>query len=139
MYKRILYTSRATELVNIRDVYEIIRKAQLRNSKHHLTGCLVFMDGHFIQALEGPPNAVEERYAVIMRDRRHADIALRKEEMGNSLLFQSEWMALRNALDIPKLLLEKHRYEPGFPAEKFSADSLLAFLVDCFHHKTANC
>ncbi|TWU03914.1 BLUF domain-containing protein [Neorhodopirellula pilleata] len=132
MYQRILYTSRAVGDVQIRDVYDIIRTAHNRNSHNGLTGGLLFLDGFFLQILEGNPYAVEERCQSILSDRRHTDIELRLNESTSDLLFPSEWMALRSKSDILPHVFNKHHYEPGLPKERFSATQVLEFMMDCF-------
>jgi len=132
MYQRLLYISRATSDVQIRDVYDIIRTAHNRNSHSGLTGGLLFLDGYFLQILEGSPYAVEERYHSILADPRHIDVELRLNESSADLLFPSEWMALRSRSDILPEVFDKHHYEPGLPTQRFSATQVLAFMLDCF-------
>lgn len=54
--------------------YEInaIIRASIRNNRAAgLTGLLLLHRGHFLQALEGPPEAVSVAYDRILQDRRH--------------------------------------------------------------------
>ncbi len=85
MFQRLLYVSRATDDVNLRDVYDIIRIAHNRNANNGLTGGLLFLDGYFLQVLEGSPYAVEERYSRILADPRHTDVSLRLNESSSEL------------------------------------------------------
>lgn len=58
-------------------VYDIIRVSHNRNSKHQLTGTLIFIDGYFLQVLEGHRHYLRERFAIIAADPRHTDVAHR--------------------------------------------------------------
>lgn len=137
MFERILYTSRACETINVRDVYDIIRRSHNRNSCSGLTGGLLFLDGYFIQILEGAPFSLHERYEKILTDKRHLDIELRLQESTDYLLFQNDWMALRDAGDIAQEVFDKHHYEPGLPTAKFDGRQAMAFVLDCFNRAPA--
>ena len=132
MFQRILYTSTAAPNLKLSDVYDLIRVSNNRNSNSGLTGGLLFLDGYFIQALEGGPYAVSERYEKISKDPRHFDLVLRKDERTSRLLFESDWMALRDGSEIDEETLAKHKYVAGLPIDQFPGDQVLAFLMDCF-------
>lgn len=132
MYQRILYVSRATEHVSMKDVYDVIRVAHNRNSNAGLTGGLLFLDDHFIQVLEGGPFAITQRYKRIATDPRHQDIQLRLDERIDELMFPSDWMALRSHDDVDPAVLAHHGYVPGLPADQFSGQQILALMADCF-------
>lgn len=38
-------------------------------------------------------------------------------------------------MHIPAKVFQEHRYEPGMPADPFSADELFAFLIACFENE----
>lgn len=135
MLKQILYSSTANADISMRDVFEITRVSSNRNSQSSLTGGLVFLDGYFFQLLEGLPSDVDASMQRINRDWRHHDIQVRREQRVISPLFADDWMALRNKTQIADEILEAHHYEPGMPAERFSADDLFAFLVACFENE----
>lgn len=139
MLRRIVYTSVAAEGVGTTDVYNIIRSAHNRNSQAGLTGGLVFLDGWFFQVLEGLPAAVEQCYARIANDPRHHSLQMRQDTQAAEPLFESEWMALRQASQIDPGVLAAAGYEPGLPAESFSGDDVLNFVVACFAHSAAPC
>ncbi len=132
MYQRILYTSRASSGVGIREAYDIIRTSHNRNSASGLTGGLLFLDGYFIQVLEGGPYAIEQRYKRIAADSRHFDVQLRSDEMVETTMFPGDWMALRSREEIDPGLLSEDHYEIGLPRERFSGERLLELVTDCF-------
>ncbi len=71
MLERIIYTSKAAESLQERDVFAIIRTAHNRNSTYNLTGALLFVDGYFLQVLEGEAFRLRDRFQSIEQDTRH--------------------------------------------------------------------
>ena len=132
MLRRVLYSSKATAGLGMRDALDIIRVSYNRNSQAGLTGGLLFLDGYFYQVLEGVGGAVETCLSRISRDPRHAEIVTRRDERVSEPLFADDWMALRGIDDIDPEVLSAHGYELGLPVERFSADQTLAFLLACF-------
>ncbi len=63
------YVSRS--LAGPGDVGRILEAAREQNSRHGVTGALLFTGGHFAQVLEGPAAAVAGTMRVIVADRRH--------------------------------------------------------------------
>jgi Sensors of blue-light using FAD len=136
MQHRIVYVSRATPGVTLRDCYDIIRTAHNRNSRLGLTGALLYLDGWFIQVLEGWSGAVHSRYEAIRRDPRHTALELRLDSPVDGLMFPGDWMALRGDQDIGAEVRQAHGYLPGLPADQFSPAQVLAFVRDCCQART---
>lgn len=137
MILRIAYVSRAAAGVDEREAFDIVRVAHNRNRRHDLSGGLVFVDGHFVQVLEGAPFLVRERFDRILRDPRHSDVDLRLEKRLRERLFEGEWMALRCAHEIDPRVLSAHGYAPGLPAGRFDGDAVVAFVRACCLATTA--
>lgn len=79
-YSRLLYTSVLNASQSAEPPEQIARKiaatsAEL-NRQADLTGSLVFVDGTFIQILEGPLAEVEKTFERICCDFRHVDVRL---------------------------------------------------------------
>ena len=68
---RLTYASRAAEWLSRQDLREIARAAQARNRKLGVTGLLLYVEGDFLQVLEGPAGAVERLYETIENDPRN--------------------------------------------------------------------
>ncbi len=128
---RLVYVSRAAKHVGARDAYDIIRTSHNRNARDGLTGALVFLDGWFLQVLEGDAFHLAQRYARIERDPRHEAIDVREHASKVERLFPAEWMALRLDDDVSAAIREQFAYRPGFPAEQFSPNRLIAFIRAC--------
>lgn len=132
MFERVLYVSRAIPGLTFFDVYDIIRTALKENSKRGLTGALLVADGYFIQVLEGQAGAVQECFQRIETDNRHTSIQLRLRHPIAALAFPSDWMVLRDGVQVNSALRKSFAYEPGFPASRFPPETLMAFMLECF-------
>ncbi|MDO8376687.1 MAG: BLUF domain-containing protein [Aquabacterium sp.] len=138
MFERLVYVSRAAPGITARDCYDIIRVAHNRNSQFGLTGALLFLDGYFIQVLEGDCFRMRERFQVIAADRRHTDVDLRQTVLCEELLFTGEWMALRSDAEVDPAVKARFGYRPGLPADAFSGEQIVAFVQACCQqHATA--
>jgi hypothetical protein len=74
--RRLIYTSRFTGDGDFGEAVRTIVNASIQNNRLvDVTGFLLAGEGLFLQWLEGPATAVEETFARIARDRRHADLA----------------------------------------------------------------
>lgn len=135
MLKQVLYSSTANAGITMRDVLEVIRVSRNQNGRLGLTGGLLFSDGFFYQLLEGEPGDVDAAMQRIQRDWRHHDVLVRREQQVSSPVFPDGWIALHSAAQIPSSVFREHYYEPGMPAERFTADDLFAFLLACFEHE----
>lgn len=132
MHERLVYVSRAVPDIGPRDAYDIIRVAQNRNSRYGVTGALILVDGHFLQVLEGDAFRIRERYARIAIDPRHTQIEVRQSRCIQQLTFSDEWMALRHDNEVTQITRETFGYAPGFPADRFDGDRLVAFALACY-------
>lgn len=78
--RRLLYTSSSrlapSELTIDEQVDAIARQAAARNEAAGVTGLLVFVEGQFIQILEGESDAVEEVFERICCDFQHSNLKL---------------------------------------------------------------
>jgi len=135
MHERLVYVSRATHGIGARDAYDIIRVAHNRNSRLGLTGALIFLDGHFLQVLEGGAFNVRDRYARIAADPRHTQVGLRQSRRIPQLSFAGDWMALRHDDEVDHAARQAYDYSPGFPADRFDGDRLVAFALACCRAK----
>lgn len=70
---QLVYASTATRPLSDAELVELLDQARANNTAQDITGMLLYHDGSFIQAMEGPPSAVLDLYAKITRDPRHHD------------------------------------------------------------------
>jgi hypothetical protein len=78
----VVYVSTATAPFSDEHLVALLEKSRTNNTRLELTGLLLYKDGQFMQALEGPDDAVQALYAVIERDPRHRNVrALVREQI----------------------------------------------------------
>jgi hypothetical protein len=89
---RLLYTSEARLSDNASEaehmVESIVAHSQANNEKRGLTGALLYVRGTFIQALEGPLDALENTFERICHDFRHARLTLVDMSPANERMFE---------------------------------------------------
>lgn len=76
-----------------REIPAILEKARQNNSRHGVTGALLYNSGYFAQVLEGHKGSIEEIFETIQRDRRHGDVTVLECSAAESRDFPSWWMA----------------------------------------------
>ena len=72
----ILYRSKAVPGLPKEELAKILASSRKNNPPRKVTGLLIYRQGYFLQLLEGPEEAVAERFGVIMRDTRHDDVEI---------------------------------------------------------------
>jgi hypothetical protein len=70
----LVYTSVSARRMSDDDLKAILEVSRRNNARRHITGMLLFKDGHFIQALEGEESAVLPLYDTIAADPRHQNV-----------------------------------------------------------------
>ena len=71
---RLIYASRAAESLQQPDIEQILESSRRNNGRVGVTGLLVFSAREFLQCLEGSREAVNQTYARILGDPRHAEV-----------------------------------------------------------------
>ena len=71
---QLVYSSCATEEFLEPDLALLLVKARANNDALNITGALLYQAGSFIQALEGPQDALDKLFRVISNDQRHEAI-----------------------------------------------------------------
>lgn len=66
-----VYFSSARPLFDEIALVNLLRVARRNNERDEITGMLLYHDGNFIQAIEGPPNAVVKTFARIRMNPAH--------------------------------------------------------------------
>lgn len=72
--KQIVYYSTALRLFSDEELLAMLEPARATNSKAGVTGMLLYVDGNFVQALEGPDRTLDKLFAKIAMDPRHYDV-----------------------------------------------------------------
>ncbi len=77
----IVYASEASVPFSEMDLALLLAVSRSRNEARGVTGLLLYRGGRFMQALEGPEQAVRSVFATIGADPRHTDVRTLDEEM----------------------------------------------------------
>lgn len=70
---QLIYISAANRDFSEQELEELLAKARANNASLGITGMLLFHEGSFIQALEGPKDKVQALYEKIAEDDRHTE------------------------------------------------------------------
>ena len=68
---RLMYISSGRRKFDAGELQEILAVSRKNNAEIDVTGMLLYLDGNFLQVLEGKRDDVEALYARILLDRRH--------------------------------------------------------------------
>lgn len=109
----IIYVISSTRRLSDAELEAIFSSANDLNAKNDITSMLLYRDGNFMQAIEGPEEAVRETYRRIVNDKRHQGvITLVAEHIAQSEF--SEWrMGFENLDTSSRALKAQHEFEPS--------------------------
>ena len=106
--------------MQINDLEEILEQARSKNAKRGITGALVYVDGVFLQILEGDAGVVLGLMAKITRDVRHETVTVLKQGEIPAAIFNdwnmayvgataeqvARWAGLSGTTAIPDVLID---------------------------------
>lgn len=92
--KSLTYTSLARLDLEAGDLEAIHRTARDENALEGITGVLIFNGTHFLQILEGSPDAIDDLVERLRRDPRHSGVEVRDERPIGSRSFPDWSMEL---------------------------------------------
>lgn len=90
------YVSCATSLMSVAELVELLEQIRPKNDEHGVTGMLLYSGGNIIQALEGPPAAVQSIFETIEADPRHTDVRVLDRGAISERSFPNWSMGFRN-------------------------------------------
>ncbi len=94
---RVVYLSAATGEADTVDLRSIAHQCQRNNSHTGVTGLLMFIDGSFLQVIEGESGVITELLETLRSDHRHKDITIIEEKPVEARLFPQWCMEVRKA------------------------------------------
>ncbi|MGA3239817.1 MAG: BLUF domain-containing protein [Bryobacteraceae bacterium] len=94
------YFSSAVERFNQSGLKRLLEISRRNNEPRGITGLLLYRDGHFLQYLEGPQDAVSTTYAHITMDGRHHSARLVGTGRLAGRIFPEWWMGYRSLAGI---------------------------------------
>jgi len=92
--RQLLYVSNTMDELGLGDLDQILTASRRNNAMMSITGLLLFIDGGFLQVLEGEERAVRELYTRISSDPRHRNTRLMLDREVPSRAFPEWNMAL---------------------------------------------
>ncbi|WP_088347849.1 MULTISPECIES: BLUF domain-containing protein [Rhodomicrobium] len=92
---RICYVSSARGEIGVQGLVELLDVSRDRNQVAGLTGLLLYHDGNFMQALEGPDQAVRKMFEWIKTDPRHTGLIQMQGRDVGARMFRRWLMAFR--------------------------------------------
>jgi hypothetical protein len=144
MTYQIIYSSESATPMQMDDLEEILDQARHRNAAQQITGALVYVDGTFLQVLEGEAALVKALMAAIALDVRHETVTILKEAEIPAPIFSdwkmayvsatpeqvAQWAGLPGTTAIPDIL-DNMRQDPHKAAQV--AQSILSVLSPGAH------
>lgn len=80
MMKSLVYRSRAVRSPTLAALLGLLIESRGHNATHAITGVLLYVDGGYLQLLQGEPARVDALMERIARDPRHRDIEVLLDE-----------------------------------------------------------
>ena len=94
----VIYASRSTAEFHEHDIPELLKQVRVANAKHELTGMLLYINGAFVQVIEGQPQMVDAVMSSILRDKRHTQLTVIAKEPIVERQFEG-WTMIHKTLD----------------------------------------
>lgn len=128
MPTRLIYASEACAPLNASAVDDILRNARAKNSRHDITGMLMFDRQAFLQVLEGDRQRLSELYVSLARDDRHRRLALLQCGPVDERLFAAWHMGFMAADAAHCRLLLRYTASSLFEPHRLTAAAALSLL-----------
>jgi hypothetical protein len=93
MLFQVMYSSQATAPMTVEGLEQILTDARVGNQARDVTGALIYVDGVFIQIIEGEKDVVRDLMASIASDSRHHSVKVFYEAEVDARAFESWRMA----------------------------------------------
>lgn len=116
----LVYVSSASRQVDEKDLMQLITAARKNNEANQITGLLLYKDGNFMQAIEGPDDAVEKLFDHVRRDARHHGVLQLLKEPIDERRFPKWSMALHH---VDNLSAEHQALIDPFLKDSLAAES----------------
>jgi Sensors of blue-light using FAD len=94
---QLIYSSISSTPMQQEDLQDLLERAQLNNARSGITGALVYVDGCFLQVLEGEEGAVQGLMERISVDLRHETITVLQAQAVGTAAFANWKMAYVSA------------------------------------------
>ncbi|MHA6491647.1 BLUF domain-containing protein [Pseudomonas borbori] len=137
MLVRLTYASRASHSVSAELIREILDSSQRNNPARGLTGILCCNADIFLQALEGPRDAVNALYNRIGEDTRHKDLTILDYAEIDARRYANWSMGWAGAKQVNRELFLKYSGSDRFDPFSMSAAQIGNLLLELSNTATA--
>jgi Sensors of blue-light using FAD len=123
MAYQVIYSSQAAAPMSMSDLAKILVDARSGNERRGITGALIYVEGVFLQILEGPKDTVQSLMSSIAKDSRHVSLQVFYEAEVNQPMFSTwkmaylnptpgqiaAWVGLEGTASVEEILADVHR------------------------------
>ena len=102
--RRIAYTSKAKEPFSKRNLLDLMHESRAYNTLDDISGVLIHRQHHFLQIIEGEPEAINDLLSRLLLDPRHSELKIIHNCAADSRLFPNWAMGCAD-FDDPNLSL----------------------------------
>lgn len=127
---RLIYASRAADALTAADVDQILEASRRNNGKCGVTGILIYSSREFLQCLEGAREPVNQTYARILGDKRHAEVQILDFSEAASRLFPEWGMHALAPTRLTRQRILRYSEREVFAPTRMSAAGAMALLQD---------
>ncbi|WP_051957605.1 BLUF domain-containing protein [Altibacter lentus] len=102
----ICYLSNKVPHVDLHNIEELFETTQRNNLSNNITGILLYLDGNFLQVLEGKKEVIGPLFDSIMKDARHTSIFVILDKSIDDRTFnhyRSGFSVVKNQTDLSNL------------------------------------
>ena len=98
--RQVVYVSSAREKYSAARIRSLLEVSRRNNRRDGITGMLLYRSGNFIQAIEGPPDAIEDLMERLHRDPDHHGMIVMLDRMAEERDFKEWTMGFRDVSGI---------------------------------------
>ena len=121
LLRQLLYISRAVRDLGDPDLTELLRQSRHNNLLHGVTGLLLYVNLHFMQCIEGTPEAIGRLIANIREDSRNVEVTVLLDRPVAERSF-SDWSMGFRAMSLAELREEAAFHDLRDTSELFRRD-----------------
>jgi hypothetical protein len=133
----LVYTSHARAPYTQEDLIDLLRQSRNYNVQHNITGMLLYLNGKFIQVLEGDKEEVVALYERICQNPRHLRVMKVMEGNSRARLFKDWSMGFKQLTDEDFKTITGYTDIDAFFSEDrvYSKGNLLMTFLTLFYKK----
>ncbi len=134
MLHRIIYLSSASKDLTNEEVHNLLLLSKINNKKNNIRGLLLFIDGNFIQVLEGDKDTINDLFQKIEKDTRHKNVTKVIEDTIESRQFENWDMGFSviNSKDLKEENdFKNFDFDNIFSKTDFIAETFISTFLKC--------